>query len=159
MTATLISHGTIIRSLMNPWQTQMNWASALTVTFGGTIYDDWRLPSTVDGPCGYGYDGTTTAGYNITSSEMGHLFYTELGNKGYYDTTGNVLNQDGDYLRQETFRICNPVYYWSGTEYVDDPTTRGAPHFLYGTQGHYVDKDAAARYALAVRPGDVTVVP
>jgi hypothetical protein len=23
------------------WQFQMSWASALTVDFGGTIYDDW----------------------------------------------------------------------------------------------------------------------
>jgi len=46
--------------------------------------DDW------DGVWEYGVDGTTTAGYNITSSEMGHLYYTELGNDGYFDTSGNT---------------------------------------------------------------------
>ncbi len=35
------------------------------------------------------YNGTTTAGYNITSGEMGHLFYVGLGNDGWYDTSGN----------------------------------------------------------------------
>lgn len=73
---------------LDTWQNQVNWASALTVIFGGTIYDDWRLPSTVDGPWVWGYDGTTTGGYNITSNEMGHLFYTELGNLGLYATDG-----------------------------------------------------------------------
>lgn len=65
----------------NTWQNQMNWAATLTVDFGGTIFDDWRLPTTVDGPPVWGYDGTTTTGYNITNSEMGYLFYTELNNK------------------------------------------------------------------------------
>lgn len=44
------------------WQSQMDWASALTVNFGGNVYDDWRLPTTVDGPYVFGYDSTTTAG-------------------------------------------------------------------------------------------------
>lgn len=59
---------------INIWQNQVDWADALTVDFGGTIYDDWRLPSTVDGPYVLGYDVTITGGYNITTSEMGYLF-------------------------------------------------------------------------------------
>ena len=74
---------------LDRWQDRVNWADALSVTFGSNTYTDWRLPTTVDGPWVWGYDGTTTAGHNITSSEMGHLFYSELGNKGYYDTSGN----------------------------------------------------------------------
>lgn len=80
------------------WTAQNAWAAGLngggvlayninpgyTVTWNG----NWRLPTTVDGPWVWGYDGTTTAGYNITTSEMGHLFYTELGNQGYYNTSG-----------------------------------------------------------------------
>src|SRR4030065_1429283 len=72
------------------WQNQVNEGDALSVTFGGNTYDEWRLPSTVDGPFVHGYDGTTTGGYNITTSEMGHLFYTELGNDGMYDTSGGL---------------------------------------------------------------------
>ena len=80
------------------WQNQVNWASGLSVTFGSNTYTDWRLPSTVDGTyAGCGCNGTTTAGYNITSSEMGHLFYTELGNTGYYDTSGNPTGCSSSY--------------------------------------------------------------
>lgn len=71
------------------WQYQMDWAAALSVNFGGNVYDDWHLPTTIDGPLVVRNTGTTTGGYNITSSEMGHLFYAELGNDGYYDTSGN----------------------------------------------------------------------
>jgi hypothetical protein len=59
------------------WQSQRDWATGLNasgvlaynlnpglnVTWGG----EWRLPSTVDGPYVYGYDGTTTGGYNVPS--------------------------------------------------------------------------------------------
>jgi len=72
------------------WQNQVSWAANLAVTVNGVTYDNWRLPATVDGPYVWGYDGTTTAGYNITTSEMGHLYYTELVNKGYYDCREQV---------------------------------------------------------------------
>ncbi len=75
----------------NTWANQVAWAGALSVDFGGTTYDDWRLPATVDGLRVWGYDGTTTAGFNITNSEMGHLYYTELGNKGFFATDGTNL--------------------------------------------------------------------
>ena len=109
------------------WANQVAWADTLSVTFGSTIYDDWRLPSTVDGPAVFGFDGTTTAGYNITNSEMGHLFYTELGNLGYYDINGTNpqpgwgLNNTGDF--QDLFSSV----YWSGTEYAT--LTNGAWSF------------------------------
>ncbi len=52
------------------WDRAMPWAANLS--YGG--YDDWRLPTALNqngtGPC---------FGVNCTGSEMGHLFYTELG--------------------------------------------------------------------------------
>ena len=139
----------------NTWENQVNWASALSVTFGGTIYDDWRLPSTVDGPWVPGYDGTTTAGYNITSSEMGYLFYTELGNLGYYDTSENYvgagnwgLNNTGD------FQNLLPTNYWSGTEYAADTGYAWGIVFSDGSQS--MQLKGGGVYALAVRPGDVS---
>jgi hypothetical protein len=80
----------------NNWGGSVDWAGDLTVGFGGTVYDDWRLPSTIDGLVVHGNDGTTTAGYNIVSSELGHLFYEELWNKGYYDASGTYVG-DGNY--------------------------------------------------------------
>jgi hypothetical protein len=145
----------------NPWQNQVNWADALSVTFGGNTYTDWRLPTTVDGPYTYGYDGTTTAGYNITSSEMGHLFYTELGNAGWYDTSGNLtgcsssspwcLTNTGD------FQNLQPNVYWSGTEYAANPFTAWHFDFIFGYQ--YNEGKGLNYYAIAVRPGDVSAVP
>ena len=60
------------------WQNQIDWAAGLdgSLTYNvdaafTVLWDDtaWRLPSTVDGPYDHRYDGTTTAGYNITNSE------------------------------------------------------------------------------------------
>ena len=62
--------------------TTMNWADAVAwadqLVFGG--FDDWRLPATIDGPLVLGHDGTTTGGYNIITSEMGFMYYNNLGN-------------------------------------------------------------------------------
>ena len=55
------------------WAGATAWAANLSYldSVRNVTYDDWRLPTTVDGPYVFGYNGTTTAGYNITSSEMG----------------------------------------------------------------------------------------
>ncbi|MBI4849240.1 MAG: PEP-CTERM sorting domain-containing protein [Nitrospirae bacterium] len=151
---------------IDSWQNQVNWASGLTVDFGGTIYDDWRLPTTVDGPSVYGYDGTTTVGYNITNSELGHLFYEELGNKGQYDTSGNLtgcgfpnptcLTNKGffQHLQPDMSGI-----YWSGTEYSD--ASISAAWLFMTDDGLQVGgwNNASPVYAIAVRPGDVSTVP
>jgi len=140
----------------NTWYGQVNWASALTVNFGGTIFDDWRLPTTVGEPYSWGYTGATTAGYNITSSEMGHLFHTELGNKGWYDTSGNPQT-GGGLSNKGPFLNLQPVTYWSGTQYYMDSSYAWDFDFNGGYQGLCI-KDRC-HYALAVRPGDVAVVP
>lgn len=66
------------------------WADGLEYydSVRGVTWDDWRLPTTVNGPWEFGYDGTTTGGYNITTSEMGYMYYVNLGNLGYYATDG-----------------------------------------------------------------------
>lgn len=147
------------------WQTQMNWASGLSVSGGDFegVYDDWRLPTTVDGPYEWGYDGTTTAGYNITSSEMGHLYYIELENVGVFDEFGNETScYPGDCLTNTgVFQNLNGNSYWSSTRHLDTPDSskiwRLDTHF--GSQ--YFDNETTNNYAIAVRTGDVssTVVP
>ena len=127
------------------WQNQKDWANTLgssltTVSLlpGYTIAPDWttgwRLPSTVDGSYSWGYDGTTTAGYNITNSEMGHLYYTELGNKGYYDTSGNGPQAGWGLTNQVPFTNLIASWYWSGTEYADDPNSAWYFYTNYGYQ-------------------------
>ena len=140
------------------WQNQMDWAGALSVNFGGNVFDNWRLPKAVDGIAVYGDDGTTTAGHNITNSEMGHLYYTELGNKGWHDTSGAdsgcsssapwCLTNTGD------FQHLQALAYWSGTEYSDD-TDYAWFHGLGGGGQNIVTKNNTGIYAFAVIDGDV----
>jgi len=126
----------------NTWQNQMNWAAGLNAGgvltyninpgFAVTWGADWRLPE--------------SAGYDIASTEMGHLYYTELGNLGY-SMPGWGLTNTG------SFNNLQPFYYWSGTEYASNSDRARDFYFNYGYQNanskdHYF-------YALAVRPGDV----
>jgi len=155
------------------WQNQKDWASglgaSLTVTLESPIHTDidwttgWRLPDTVDGPYVHGYEGdpdndglyTYTAGYNLANSEMGHLFYTELGNLGYVDTSGNL--QSG-YGLQNTGDFDNLIacWCWSGKEYVDPDSVWG----FWMDRGHQsVTGKSYHRYGLAVRSGQVSTVP
>jgi hypothetical protein len=141
------------------WSAAMSWAASLTV--GGTTAGSWRLPTTVDGPYVWGYDGTGTTGYNITTSEMGYLYYVDLGNKGYYATDGTnpqpgwtLLSNKGPFtnLRPDT-------YYWSGTETEFTPYPTQAWVFTFGTGGQTVSYTYSDWYALAVHPGNVNPVP
>ncbi len=149
------------------WQTQVNWAYGLNN--GGVLtYNidpayilawtgDWRLPYTVDGPNVYGYSGKTTVGYNITTSEMGHLFYTELGNKGHYSITGSHPQPGWGLTNKGDFQNLQWNTYWSGTEWaghIDEAWYFGTSYGYQGTnykRPNYV--------ALAVRPGNVVITP
>ncbi|RJQ21479.1 MAG: DUF1566 domain-containing protein [Nitrospiraceae bacterium] len=140
----------------NTWQEQVDWASGLAVHLGGNIFDDWRLPATVDVPVvSWGYDGTTASGYNITSSEMGHLFYTTLGNKGYFDTSGQYPQQGWGLTNTGDFQNLQYDYYWSGTEHGSDL----AWYFKIGDGEQRFDgwKEGFTLNAIAVRSGDVSV--
>lgn len=140
------------------WDSQVSWAGGLSVDFGGDILDDWRLPTTVDGTYTFGYDGTTIAGFNITTSEMGHLFYTELGNDGSADTFGN--SQAGGMTNTGDFQNTFLSFYWTGTAYADDLDDAWFFNTTFGLQD-VGDKDfiTNAFHALAVRSGDVAAAP
>ncbi len=134
------------------WQNQAEWADALSVTFGINTYTGWRLPATtVDGPYVFGYDGGTTGGYNMTNSEMSHLFYTELGNKGYYATDGTSPQPGWGLTHSGNFRNLLADLYWSGTVYAEDTFRAWGFDFNFGYQGTG-DRDGAFR-AIAVHPG------
>ena len=155
-------------SILATWHNQVDyWVDGLTVTFGGTDYTDWRLPETLDGLFDYGTDGTTTAGYNITTSEMGHLFYTELGNQGYFTTSGALVGEGNYGLNNTSFIDSdgNPgaflqLYgfdYWSGTVYSEDATLAWRFDFDYGFQN--TNGKGNFHHAIAVMDGDVAAVP
>lgn len=147
----------------NAWISSLNSSNYLG-------YSDWRLP--VTGPVNgtsyvydWRYNGSGDQGYNIsalgsahpgsTGSEMAYMYYFELGNLGYYDTSGNPQAGWG-LLNTGLFTNLQPCY-WSGTEYAADPGYVWDFNFEYGFQGHDVKDNIA--YAWAVRPGDSAPIP
>jgi hypothetical protein len=134
-------------STAGTWANQVAWANGLSVTFGSNTYTDWRLPTTTqpDSSCGSQFNPGGSFplqgyGYNCTGSEMGHLYYTELGNSA----TGNLSNT-GDFQNLQ-----NSVY-WSGTELATN--TAGAWDF-YNNGGFQGSASKVAYYSsIAVRPG------
>ncbi len=142
------------------YEDQVSWAESLNEPgelnimffqgFSMTWTGEWRLPETVDGPFENGYDGTTTCGYNITSSEMGYLFHTALGNLSYMGP--DATPQDGSGLiNKGSFINLTSHQYWSGTPsgYVTDSAWTFA--FGVGYQG-YVQTDVYF-YGIAVCSG------
>jgi hypothetical protein len=113
------------------WDNAVAWADGYS--FAG--YDDWRLPTS-----------DNCMGANCTGSEMGHLWYLELGN------THGAMTNTGD------FQDLLPGYYWSGTE--QSPGPSGDAYYfltLYGDQS-FGNKDANLA-AMVVTNGDVGMVP
>jgi hypothetical protein len=45
----LEKNGTIFTNATYSWANQVAWISALSVDFGGTTFDGWRLPAMVNG--------------------------------------------------------------------------------------------------------------
>jgi hypothetical protein len=147
---------------------QMDWYQAVAWADGLAYYDsvrdvtwtDWRLPTTVDGLREWGFDGTTTAGYNITTSEMGYMYYTNLVNLGRQapDGTWEPLGWGLTY----TFPFTNlqAYQYWSGTEYsatadLNSETYDAWYFYSYAGFQDYDSKFTGGMYAWAVRSGDV----
>ncbi len=121
------------------WQSQKDWAlgldSAITsynIDPGYAVTwddDDWRLPTTVD--------EDDSIGYGKTNSEMGHLYYTELGE--------NINSGD--------FQELEASVYWSGTE--DSGLTLDAWVFFFNFGYQTADDKNDGPSGLAVRSGDV----
>jgi hypothetical protein len=132
------------------WSEAMTWADSLV--YGG--YSDWRLPA-IDPPnLKFGYNGTDGYGYNIsTGSEMGHLFYMELGNKAFYDVNG-ISNQPGwGLVSTAPFANLQPYFYWTSFEY---DLYGSSSSFNFEEGGQYgAFKGDPGFYSIAVRTGDV----
>lgn len=136
------------------WGGAMKWITAMnTANYLG--YNDWRLPIVTDGdPLAPFSNNGVGSGYNKTGSEMAHLFYNELGNKGFLSPDG-VEQVDSSYglLNKGPFTNFQSAY-WSGTEYSDN----GAWYFLtFDGMQEYTSKRWSLS-ALVVRPGDVPLV-
>ena len=120
------------------WLSQWNWADALSVTFGSTTYTEWRLPTALN------QDGSgPDFGFSVTGSEMGHLYYTELGNQA-----------GGPFSNTSPFQNLIGARYWSWPVYAPDLLVDAWDfRFLNGKQE--VWNQGNTGYALAVHPGEV----
>jgi hypothetical protein len=87
---------------------------------------------------------------------MGHLYYTELGNKGYYGTNGAYQSDYGLQNNGPFERLVHRSNFWSGTEAAG---TGNAYNFSMGSGAQLIWFPLESLYALAVRPGDVYVPP
>jgi hypothetical protein len=136
------------------WQNAANWASNLSYydSVRSVTYTDWRLPTTLypDPTCQYN-DVSDTYNY-CTGSEMGHLFYMELGGvAGQSIAAAHNSNYN-------LFQNFNSSFYWSGTEY-NLGAGVGAWVFFFHNGLQAATNKININYALAVRPGDVAAVP
>lgn len=116
---------------MNWWGAQAFVDYLNSIDYGGS--NQWHLPSSGSNP---------PVGYNQTGSELGQLFYSELGG-----TAGSNI-PDTDIFNNE-----QPYQYWSGTEYVANPIN--AWNFItdYGYQVY--NHKTSQLNVWAISPGQV----
>ena len=129
------------------WQEATDWAANLGVydSIRNTAYDDWRLP--VSDFC-----------FNLsdcTDSEMGHLYYIDLGGVAHVDL---ATTHNDNY--QLFHNIQNPfdAGHWSSTVASTYPSVTA---WAFDMDNGIQSKNAVTGYlyAWAVRDGDVAAVP
>ena len=119
------------------WTNAVAWADQLTL--GG--YTDWSLPTTVP----------AVSGYNQTGSQMGDLFYNQLGGKA---DSSIATTHNANY---NLFTNVQGYAYWSGSEYAPHPVHAWLFYTNIVNQNYSVMTNQFS--AWAVRPGDVAAVP
>lgn len=140
-----------VNGLMN-WADANTWAANLSFTDSISVYDNWRLPTTLQpDPSCASQSGGDSFGYDCTGSEMGHLFYNELGGIAGQSI---LTSADPDLAK---FTNLQAYGYWSATEYA--PLTGGAWNFYFSHGYQHAATPPNGFYALAVSPGDVAAVP
>jgi hypothetical protein len=157
---------------LNTWESQTAWLGSLTISVkdGYTINwgGDWRLPQTVSdypaaiasGEPDYWYSGKYAIGFNnTTTSEMGFLYYTELGNKGFVGTDG--LPQSNSGLKSTgLFENLKSGIYWSATERFDFPQASQSFYVYQTIAGNqFSDTIDQQHLMMALRSAIVSPVP
>jgi hypothetical protein len=138
------------------WNTANTWAADLVTGSGAAAISDWRLPTMADPAAAMNctYSGTN-CGANVapSSSEMANLFYSTLGNKSWYNTSGVGPQVGWGLTNVGSFQNMQSFVYWLGAEY--SPGSDSAWNFATanGYQGGNIKTLQLS--AMAVRPGDV----
>lgn len=117
--------------------------------------NSWRLPETVDGEYYFHWNGTTTGGYNITNSEMGHLYYEELGNIGRCGTDGTWFPSGWGLTNTGDFENLTASLYWS-TQYASYSGGIWGFDMKLGSQSWFIGSTYGC--GLALRTGQISVV-
>lgn len=132
------------------WSEANDWISSLNASrYGG--FDDWRLPTTPDGT--WGYNGGNAGKYNVTSSELGHLYYTSLGLTAKTQTTMRSYTLQELLVYGSLFEGLQPGLYWFGTisEMTLLPGYQTVWKFDFGRGTQFIEATNNSAYALAVR--------
>ncbi len=136
---------------------RMHWAAAnawaANLTFHDSVrnvdYSDWRLPTALNqdgtGPC---------LGYSCNSSEMGHMFYNNMG----ASATFSILSGTNT-ANLAMFTNMGSRAYWSGTAYAPFPSVHWVFRAGRGEQTYnefdIFYGETFSFFAWAVRDGDV----
>ncbi len=129
------------------WTNALAWVASLEYydPVRGVTWDDWRLPSAFNwddsepDPC---------VGYNCTKSEIGHLFYDDLGFVAPFN--GGTLGEDCGLILDNVDPFFNVV---SGTYWFDKVGDGNDPWFFNMRTGYQGYGDCT--YVWPVMEGDV----
>jgi hypothetical protein len=112
-------------------------------------HNNWRLPMAQDASAGYNIAGGGI-GDEFSGSEMGELYYTELGSQA----GSTVLRTHNS--NETQFQHFQPYLYWAGTQ---THTSRGNGHstFSFGSGFQGANIDTNEMYVIPVFDGPRTV--
>lgn len=147
VTNTFGAAGTINPTGTMSWLTAQNWIDAMNAqAYLG--FSNWRLPNTLypDPAC-----TAVSGGHNCVGSEMGHLFYNELGGVAGHDIA-DVHNSN--YM---LFKNIQSNQYWSRTAFTQNPQTPNDNAWVFYFPGGVQQTIAVENFdaVWAVRDGDV----
>ncbi|HUE65294.1 MAG TPA: DUF1566 domain-containing protein [Rhizomicrobium sp.] len=111
------------------WDTAQRWIAAMnTARYLGSAH--WNLPETVLPDTGCSQNPKSAAfGYGCTASQMGHLYYEELG--GIKGSTIELTHG----AAYSMFKNIQPYLYWSATLWTRVPNSAFSFSFGNGFQG------------------------
>jgi len=144
------------------WDAAVAWAADLSYydSVRNVTYTDWRLPNTLqpDPSCSVQFDhgpphGQQSSGYGCTGSEMGYMFYVNMG-----ATAGTSILSGTNAANLALFTNLQSSWYWSGLEVAPIPFAAWGFGTVGGGQfacAKGFGESACGLYAWAVRPGDV----
>lgn len=121
------------------WTDANTWAAALTFD----RYSGWRLPTADAAAIGLTY--------NEINTELGHLFYIDLGVAAGNPITSSISSN------LDFFSNLQGVTYWLGTSYAIDPTHAWDFDMNDGSQDP--SNKTKPHYVWAVHDGDIAAVP